>query len=311
MRLWKRVGMGDPMAQLSLGHEYMNGSCGLAKDVAEAARLFRLAAEQGLASAQYNLGKCCLNGDGVAKNAQEGERWLTLAALDGHVNAKRTLATILQAPEKVLHETDITLEAARAKILRETEFALDARTNTGLRPPSVQRHRARAATPLSSSKRRAKDARGRASAGEAQRGVAAEGAAKRGQHLSKEAGEQVHAAAEAARREEDLEVYLAQWRAEEGAPTPKSAEEGESVRKMDVGREEELPTVEMAWLEEETEEEVRLEAELKALQAERRRLEDVAAASRNADEAAQKKAEENVSAAKAKADAAVCPCMAG
>ena len=47
---------------------YANGE-GVPQDAAEAVRWFRLAAEQGYASAQYNLGVMYANGRGILKDA--------------------------------------------------------------------------------------------------------------------------------------------------------------------------------------------------------------------------------------------------
>ena len=46
---------GDAVAQAALGVSYANGD-GVPQDDAEAVRWYRLAAEQGIAAAQYNLG---------------------------------------------------------------------------------------------------------------------------------------------------------------------------------------------------------------------------------------------------------------
>ena len=47
---------------------------GMAKDAAAAAQLYRLAADQGHAAAQYNLGCMYEIGTGVAKHAAEAAR---------------------------------------------------------------------------------------------------------------------------------------------------------------------------------------------------------------------------------------------
>jgi TPR repeat protein len=61
---------------------------GVAKDYAEAVRLFRLAAAQGLAVAQLWLGTMFENGKGVAKDRAEAIRWYRLAAAQGDQNAQ-------------------------------------------------------------------------------------------------------------------------------------------------------------------------------------------------------------------------------
>eukprot|EP00931_Biecheleriopsis_adriatica_P043236 TRINITY_DN2472_c0_g1_i11.p4 TRINITY_DN2472_c0_g1~~TRINITY_DN2472_c0_g1_i11.p4 ORF type:complete len:103 (-),score=28.68 TRINITY_DN2472_c0_g1_i11:8-316(-) len=53
---------------------------GVEKDEVEAARLFRLAAEQGDADAQYNLGVMYRDGRGVPKDEVEAARLYGLAA---------------------------------------------------------------------------------------------------------------------------------------------------------------------------------------------------------------------------------------
>ena len=73
---------GDATAQFNLGNMYANGE-GVPQDDPEAARWFRLAAEQGLASAQFNLGVMCANGEGVLKDNAEAVRWYRLAAEQG------------------------------------------------------------------------------------------------------------------------------------------------------------------------------------------------------------------------------------
>ena len=50
----------------------------------EAVRLYRLAAEQGDANAQYNLGRMYDLGQGVARDHEEAVRWYRLA--DGQEN---------------------------------------------------------------------------------------------------------------------------------------------------------------------------------------------------------------------------------
>ena len=49
---------------------------------------FRKAVEKGDVDAQYNLGKCYLKGEGIAKNEKEGLKYLTKAAEQNHREAK-------------------------------------------------------------------------------------------------------------------------------------------------------------------------------------------------------------------------------
>jgi hypothetical protein len=61
------------------------------QDYAEAARWYRLAAEQRHADAQYNLGNKYRNGKGVAPDYAEGERLYQLAAEQGYASAQFNL----------------------------------------------------------------------------------------------------------------------------------------------------------------------------------------------------------------------------
>jgi TPR repeat protein len=64
---------------------------GVAQDSAEAARLFRLAAAQGHAIAQFNLGSAFRNGRGVALDKAEAIQWFVLAASQGDSDANSAL----------------------------------------------------------------------------------------------------------------------------------------------------------------------------------------------------------------------------
>ena len=52
----------------------------MAQDWTEAARYYRLAAEQGVAEAQFHLGCCYERGEGVAQDWAEAVRYYRLAA---------------------------------------------------------------------------------------------------------------------------------------------------------------------------------------------------------------------------------------
>ncbi len=64
---------------------------GVPQDDAEAIRWYRLAAEQGYAGAQFNLGLMYFSGEGVPPDEMEAVRWIQLAAEQGHVQAKSIL----------------------------------------------------------------------------------------------------------------------------------------------------------------------------------------------------------------------------
>ncbi len=76
-------------AQYDLGFCYSEGN-GVAKNQVEAVNWYRKAAEQNFAPAQHNLGVCYSEGEGVAKDYVEGYKWMLLAAAQGLEAAKQS-----------------------------------------------------------------------------------------------------------------------------------------------------------------------------------------------------------------------------
>jgi hypothetical protein len=72
---------------------HANGE-GVPQDAGEAVRWFRLAAEQGHADAQLNLGLMHYNGDGVAQDPVAAARWFRLAADQGLPVAQSNLGAM-------------------------------------------------------------------------------------------------------------------------------------------------------------------------------------------------------------------------
>ena len=86
---------GNAIAQFNLGCFYSQGLGGLQKDDTEAARLYKLAADRGHAQAQVNLGIFYWQGlGGLQKNEREGARLFKLAADQGHAEARSALKGI-------------------------------------------------------------------------------------------------------------------------------------------------------------------------------------------------------------------------
>ena len=69
-----------------LGNCYRDG-IGVDKDMKEAVKWYRKAAEQGEAEAQYQLGISLLNGKGTAKNPKEAADWFEKAAEQDNLDA--------------------------------------------------------------------------------------------------------------------------------------------------------------------------------------------------------------------------------
>ena len=70
------------MAQHDLGVMYAEGT-GVGQNNAEAAKWFRLAAEQGNGMSQFYLGLRYARGIGVPQSEEEARKWLQLAAKQG------------------------------------------------------------------------------------------------------------------------------------------------------------------------------------------------------------------------------------
>ena len=84
-------------AQTWLASQYsVGGRCGVQQDFAEAFRWWRLAAEQGDASAQHFLGLMYEGGRGVPQNEAEAVRWYRLAAEKGDAYAQDALRRIAE-----------------------------------------------------------------------------------------------------------------------------------------------------------------------------------------------------------------------
>lgn len=83
--------LGSVNAQRQLGVMYATGDCSEPKDLAEAARWYRLAAEKGHAESQYDLGFMLLLGEGGPKNIEQGLMWLERAGELGEYSAFRLL----------------------------------------------------------------------------------------------------------------------------------------------------------------------------------------------------------------------------
>lgn len=76
-------------AQFNLGNMYRKGQ-GVPKDYAEAVKWYRLAAQQGEAKAQYILGYMYENGKGVPKDNVRAHLWFNLASVSGVAEAIKT-----------------------------------------------------------------------------------------------------------------------------------------------------------------------------------------------------------------------------
>jgi TonB family protein len=84
---------GNALGQSNLGIMYRQGR-GVDRDYVEAFKLFQLSADQGSAFGQNNLGIAYENGQGVSQNVSEALKWYRLSAAQGNANAKQNISRI-------------------------------------------------------------------------------------------------------------------------------------------------------------------------------------------------------------------------
>lgn len=83
LKFFKAVAeQGDATAQYNLGLMYSDGQ-GVPQDYAEAMRWYKLAAQQGDSTAQHNLGVMYAKGQGVLQDYARSYLWFNLAATKG------------------------------------------------------------------------------------------------------------------------------------------------------------------------------------------------------------------------------------
>ena len=99
--LQPEAAIGDSTAQSTLGTMYFLGH-GVTQDKKEAVRLYRKAADQGLAEAQYALGRIYSEGEGVDR--EEAAKWFRKAAEQGEVDAQFHLGSAYSSGEGVTQD---------------------------------------------------------------------------------------------------------------------------------------------------------------------------------------------------------------
>lgn len=92
-KLVKRAEKGDAKAQYNLGSCYENGD-GIDKNINEAVKWYMKAAEQGMPEAQSYLGLCYALGNGVSKDSDEAVKWWKNALEQGYEPAIDMLKTV-------------------------------------------------------------------------------------------------------------------------------------------------------------------------------------------------------------------------
>ena len=98
-----RAEQGLASAQYNLGVMYAQGQ-GVAQDYKTAAKWYSLAADQGDVDAQYNLGLMYDNGQGVAQDYKAAVKWYTLAAQQGFADAQNNLGVMYGKGQGVVQD---------------------------------------------------------------------------------------------------------------------------------------------------------------------------------------------------------------
>ena len=128
-RLYRKAAdQGLPGAEYNLGVMFDNGN-GVPRDSEEALRWYNKAAEQGYSLAQYNLGNLYLNGNGVARDGVEALKWLHKAADQGFVPAQYNIGLIY---DDGLGVPKNGAEALKWYELAAAQGSADAENNLGI-----------------------------------------------------------------------------------------------------------------------------------------------------------------------------------
>ena len=91
-RIKKRMKANDAQAFFEMGYYYREGKHGVRQNYVKSVEHMEKAAKLGLASANYNLGCSYHNGDGVQRDMKKAKHYWSLAAVQGDLSARHSLA---------------------------------------------------------------------------------------------------------------------------------------------------------------------------------------------------------------------------
>jgi TPR repeat protein len=124
----KAANQGIDSAQHDLGVLYFNGK-GVSQDYTEAAYWFRKGADQGNAGTQCSLAVLHLNSQGVAQDDNEAASWIRIAADQGNANAQSNLGGMYRNGHGVVQDDN---EAKRWLQKAADQGHADAQRNLAL-----------------------------------------------------------------------------------------------------------------------------------------------------------------------------------
>ena len=99
---------GSDWGQNKLGEKYASGT-GVAQNYVKAVDLYRKAAEQGYAIAQFNLGEMYEKGKGVSQSDEQASRWYVKAAIQGHTDAQNSLQKLHRDRGRLTQQKEFSL----------------------------------------------------------------------------------------------------------------------------------------------------------------------------------------------------------
>ena len=94
---------GHAKAQYNLGNACYDEGEGVTQNKEEAVKWYNIAAQQGHAEAQYNLGNAYSKGEGVTQNKEEAVKWYNIAAQQGHADSSIQLGMLLMIQRRRSH----------------------------------------------------------------------------------------------------------------------------------------------------------------------------------------------------------------
>ena len=133
VKYFKRAAeLGHASAQFNLGCCYDEGE-GVTQNYYEAVKWYRKAAEQGNADAQLNLGNCYDNGEGVPQDYQEAIKWYRKAAEQGDAVAQSNLGDCYENGQGVTQNTKEAIKWYRLAAEQGDEEAIEALKRLGVK----------------------------------------------------------------------------------------------------------------------------------------------------------------------------------
>jgi TPR repeat protein len=121
---WYRLAadQGDATAQKNLGWMYYYGA-GVPKDAVEAVHWFRLSAVSGNPDGAFALAQMYGEGEGVREDDAQAINWYTLAAKQGHSEAQNNLGVMYAAGEGVAEDDVMAVKWYRAAAMQDEPTA--------------------------------------------------------------------------------------------------------------------------------------------------------------------------------------------